>query len=146
MLKIMMLSLSLAICAWSVIGCGGPNKEDIALEVAQQWVDASIDRVSGAVVDVVAGEYPALANIATAVVAEQVQKNLVWEYSTPRGESGDRYSLIATATADFEIKVPLLDDKAYSISAPFDLVVDTTARSVVDWSLILGDVRITENR
>ena len=137
MMRLATLSLLLVICVWSAVGCGGPSKEEIALETAQQWVDASIDQVSEAVVELVAGEYPALAGIAASVVADQVRDNLDWEYSTPRHEAGDQYSLTATASAEFEVNVPLLGTQEYSVSVPFNLTVDTGIRSVVDWSISL---------
>lgn len=137
MTRMVTLSLLLALCVWSVIGCGGPSKEEVALETAQQWVDASIDQVSEAVVELVAGEYPALAGLAASVVADQVRDSLDWEYSTPRRETGDQYSLTTTPSAEFELKIPLLDTQEYSASVPFNLTVDTSTRSVVDWSISL---------
>ena len=137
MMKIVMLSLLLAICVWSAIGCGGPSKEEVALETAQQWVDTSIGQVSESVVELVAGENPALTGIAGGVLAEQVRDNLDWEYSTPQRESGDLYSLTATASGEFEVKVPLLDTQEYSASVPFNLTVDTSNRTVEDWSVSL---------
>ena len=134
MLRMATLSILLAICAWSIVGCGGPSNEEIAVETAQQWVDSSIGQVSEAVVELVAGEYPAVAGIASAVVADQLRDNLEWEYSTPRRESGERYSLTATATADIQVQVPLLGSQEYSASMPFNLVVDTKERTVVSWS------------
>ncbi len=141
-MKTATLSLLLAICVWSAIGCGGPSKEEIALETAQQWVEASIDQVSEAVVELVAGEYPVLAGIAASVVADQVRDDLAWEYSTPRRETGDLYSLTATASGEFEVKVPLLDAQEYSASVPFNLTVDTSTRSVEDWSISLTNARV----
>ena len=134
MLRMATLTILLAICAWSIIGCGGPSNEEIAVETAQRWVDSSIDQVSDAVVELVAGEYPALAGIASAVVADQVRDNLEWEYSTPQREDDDHYSLTATATAGIQVQVPLLGSQDYSASMPFNLVVDTNERTVVSWS------------
>ena len=135
MMRMATLSLLLAICVWSVIGCGGPSNEEIALETAQQWVDTSIDQVSEVVVDLVAGENPALAGIAASVVADQVRDNVNWEYSAPQRETGDQYSLTATASAEFEINVPLLGAREFTASVPLDLTVDTSVPSVVDWSI-----------
>lgn len=142
MMKMAMLSLLMAICVWSAIGCGGPSKEEIALETAQKWVDTSIGQVSEAVVELVAGEYPMLTGIAASALADQVRDNLDWEYSTPQRESGDLYSLTATASGEFEVKLPLLDTQEYSASVPFNLTVDISTRSVEDWSISLTDARV----
>ncbi len=127
------------------VGCGGgESREDIATEVARGWVNTSIDQVSDATVELIIGENPSLTQLAGGVIAGEIRDNLSWTYSVPKRESEDRYSVTATAVADLKIDIPLLGDKAYSVSAPFNLEVDTKARTVSDWSLDLLSARVEE--
>jgi hypothetical protein len=98
--------------------------------------------VSDEVVELVVSEYPAVARIAVTVVEDQVRDNVYWSYSTPQRETSDLYALTATASVEFEITVPLLDAQEYSASVPFALTVDTGARSVADWFIIVSDARV----
>ncbi len=126
-------------------GCGGgESKEDIATAVAKEWVNTSIDLVSDATVELVVGENPALTQLAGGVIADQIRENLSWTYSGPKEESEDRYSVTATAVADLKIGLPLLGEKEYSVSAPFNLEIDTAARTVSEWSLDLPSARVEE--
>ena len=141
---IVLLLLSTALAGlWA--GCGGgESKEDIATEVAREWVNASIGLVSQATVELIVGEKPALTQLAGGVIANQVRQNLSWTYSAPKEESEDRYSITATAVADLKIDIPLLGEREYSVSAPFNLEVDTGARDVSEWSLDLLSARVEE--
>ena len=141
---IVLLLLSTALAGlWA--GCGGgESKEDIATEVAREWVNASIGLVSQATVELIVGEKPALTQLAGGVIANQVRQNLSWTYSAPKEESEDRYSITATAVADLKIDIPLLGEREYSVSAPFNLEVDTGVRAVSEWSLDLLSARVEE--
>ncbi len=126
-------------------GCGGgENKEDIATKVAREWVVSSIDLVSDAVVELVIADRPALTQLVGGVIADQVRDNLSWTYSVPRELGGDRYMVTATAAAGLEIDLPVLGEKAYSASVPFDLEIDTDAEAVLDWSVDFGSARVEE--
>ena len=144
MMRIAMLGMMLAACVYGMVACSGPSESEIALEVAQEWTITSIDQATGAVVDLLIDEHPWVAQIATVVVADQIRSNLSWTYGTPVQEGSDRYSVRVTAGADIKVAVPFLDDKAYSVSAPFDLMVNTETRTVVNWSPDPLSVRIEE--
>ena len=47
-----------------LFGCSGESQEDIALEVAENWTDDSIENVSDSVVQLVVGEYPIVSRLA----------------------------------------------------------------------------------
>jgi len=142
--NIALLLMAMALAGlWA--GCGGgESKEDIATEVAREWVNASIGLVSQATVELIVGEKPALTQLAGGVIADQIRQNLSWTYSAPKEESEDRYSITATAVADFKIDIPLLGEREYSVSAPFNLEVDTGSRAVSEWSLDLLSARVEE--
>ena len=145
MTKIIVLLLTSMALAGLWAGCGaGESKEDIATGVAREWVNTSIGLVSEATVELIVGEKPALTQLAGGVIADQIRENLSWTYSAPKEESEDRYSITATAVADLKIDIPLLGEKEYSVSAPFNLEIDTGARAVSEWSLDLLSARVEE--
>ena len=128
-------------------GCGsGESQEEIATEVARAWVDESIDEVSNSVIELVAGEASFVTQMVGEVLAEQVHSNLDWTYSAPRRDSEARYQMTATAAVRVTIEIPLLEDKTYAVSLPFNLEVDTDARSVVRWSpdILTATVEVEE--
>ena len=145
MTKIIVLLLTAMALAGLWAGCGGgESRENIATGVARDWVNTSIDLVSEATVELIVGEKPALTQLAGGVIADQVRENLSWTYSTPKEEGEDRYSITATAVADLKIDIPLLGEREYSVSAPFNLEIDTRARAVSEWSLELLSARVEE--
>ena len=143
MTRITVLFLTLVAILGLLAACGD-SKADIADEVAREWVDASIDLAANAAAELVIDESPALAQLAGAALAGQIREHLNWSYSTPRKLSEDRYSVIATAEGDLQIDLPLLGDKAYRVSAPFYLDIDTEARTVSNWSIDPLQARVEE--
>ena len=142
-ITVLLLTSMALVGLWA--GCGGgESKEDIATGVAREWVNTSTGLVSEATVELIVGEKPALTQLAGGIIADQIRENLSWTYSVPKEESEDRYSVTATAVADLKIGIPLLGEKAYSVSAPFNLEIDTDARAVSDWSLDLLSARVEE--
>ena len=126
-------------------GCGGgESKENIATGVAKEWVNTNTTLVSETTVEIIVGERPALTQLAGGVIADQIRENISWTYSAPKEEGEDRYSVTATAVADLKIDLPLLGEKAYFVSAPFNLEIDTGARAVSRWSLDLLSARVEE--
>lgn len=126
-------------------GCGGgESKEDISTKAAEEWVDSSIELVSAAAVELVIADRPALTQLAGGMIADQIRDNLFWTYSVPKEESEDRYSVTATAVAELEIDLPLLGKRAYSVSLPFDLEIDTDASAVSDWSIDFDSAKAEE--
>ena len=47
--------------------------------------------------------------------------------------------------AGLEIDLPLVGEKAYSASVPFDLEIDVNARTVLDWSVDFDSAKVEEN-
>ena len=121
------------VCVGLLAACGGEDKKAIATEVAKTWTDTSMSGVSGTVAELIIGEEPMVAQLAGGALAGLVRETLTWDYSEPERESEDRYAVTATATADVRIDVPLVADKRYVVSVPFNLDVDTNSRAVVSW-------------
>ena len=135
MTKIAALLLTLMAIISLATACGsGESQEDIATEVARTWVDNSIDDVSNAVVELVTGNNPIVSQIAGGVLAEQVRDNVEWSYSTPKREGEEKYQVAVTASVTISVELPLLGTKAYVVSMPFILDVDTNAKTVERWS------------
>ena len=102
----------------------------IAAEVARALANDSINRVSDVVAEIVIGEEPIVTRLVAGALASLILQNLAWDYSEPERDSEDRYSVIATATANVKIEMPPLVDKSYVVSLPFNLDVDADAKSV----------------
>ena len=135
MTKIAALLLTLMAIISLATACGsGESQEDIATEVARTWVDNSIDDVSNAVAELVTGNDPIVSQIAGGVLAEQVRDNVEWSYSTPKREGDEKYQVAVTASVTLSVELPLLGTKAYVVSLPFILDVDTNAKTVERWS------------
>ena len=135
MTRITVLLLTLMAIISLATACGsGESQEDIATEVARTWVDNSIDDVSNAVAELVTGNDPIVSQIAGGVLAEQVRDNVEWSYSTPKREGDEKYQVAVTASVTLSVELPLLGTKAYVVSLPFILDVDTNAKTVERWS------------
>ena len=128
------LFLLLTTVSWTIVGCGGGDDgKAVAAEVASAWVDSSIDQVSGAVTELVISEEPALASLAAGALSGLIREGLSWTYSEPVRLRENRYQVTATAVADVTIKIPLLDDRRYVATVPFNLEVDTDTKAVASW-------------
>ena len=135
MTRIAALFLTLMAIISLAAACGsGESQEDIATEVARTWVDNSIEDVSIAVAELVTGNVPIVSQIAGDVLAEQVHDNVVWSYSTPKREGDKKYQVAVTASVTLSVELPILGTKAYVVSLPFILDVDTNAKTVERWS------------
>ena len=141
--RVAALLLLLTTFAWTIAACGtGEDEEAVAIEVATNWVDSNISELSEAVADLVLDEEPALASLAAGGLAGLIRENVSWTYSKPVRLRESRYRVTATAVADATIKIPLLDDRRYVATVPFNLEVDTDARDVVSWLPDLGSVSV----
>lgn len=131
--RITVMFLLLTAAAWMLAGCGGDDEKAVAAEVATAWVDSSIDEVSQAVAELVIDEEPAVASLAAGALSGLVRESLSWDYSDPVRLREGRYTVTATATADVQVKIPLVLDARYVATLPFNLEVDTGAKSVSSW-------------
>lgn len=109
------------------------NQEGIATSVATDWVTDSVRIVSDEFVKLVLGEVPVLGQLAAGVLADRIQDTATWQYSIPKCGADDRCELTATASVTIDVSLPLVGDKTYAASLPFDLQVDTNRRMVERW-------------
>ena len=127
-----------------LIGCSGETQEDIALEVAEKWTDVSIDNVSDSVVQVLVGEFPIISRLAGGILATQVKERVSWNYRGVGSEGDDIYRVVATASVNLSFSLPVVGDREYAISLPFDLWIDTEERSVNRWVPNISSASVSE--
>jgi len=138
---IMLIILGLTL---SAVSCDSENPEDVALQVAHDWTQDSVDEVASDIGSQMTGNLPVLEDIAASVIEEQIREGVSWNYSTPVKKSDGRYEVVAEAVVEVEITVPLLWTKTYDVSVDYELEVDTDSRRVVDSHLDLSSLRINE--
>ena len=141
--RVATLLLLLATFTWTTAACGtGEDEEAVVIEVASNWVDSNVSVISETVADLVLDDEPALASLVAGGLAGLIRENISWTYSGPVRLRENRYRVTATAVADATIKIPLLDDRRYVATVPFNLEVDTNARNVVSWLPDLGSASV----
>ena len=145
MARVVTLSLIIVVVVALIAGCGGgESQQDIASEVAMTWVDESIEDVSDAVVQLMLGDIPGLSQIAGDALTEQIHENVEWSYSTGKSLGENKFQLSATGSVTVKVEIPLLGTKAYVVSVPFVLDVDTNSRTVDRWSPDLSSASVQE--
>ena len=121
-------------------GIGGPTptptptKAEIAEEAAREWASTSMGKVADELLEFAIGEVPAVSRLAGDVLEEQIRKSATWTFQTPQPGFGHRYDVTATVSVQLTIDLPLLDEKAYLVSLPVRLDVDTVDKAILDWS------------
>ncbi len=136
-----LLALVLAVTG-TAVSCG-EDRPGIAAEVANEWVQDSTDTVSQAIVELllvapalrdILENVPSAKTLLAGIVADQIRDKVAWTYSTPTPEDDVTYRVTATAAAEFDIDLPLLEAWPYAVTLPFHLLIDTDSRTVQDWS------------
>ena len=128
----------LALMAACEGGSGGPapthTEAEIAEEAAREWASTSIGKVTDDLIDFAIGEVPIVSRLAGDVLEEQIRTSATWTFATPQPGFGHRYDVTATVSVQLTIDLPLLDEKAYLVSLPVRLDVDTVDKAILDWS------------
>ena len=101
------------------VGCGGGNR--IGEKASQEWTASTTEAVVSAIVDLVIGNGPIAASLASDVITKQVNDHLTWDYSAAEKSAGGLYRVTATGTAEVTFEVPLVGSKTYQAVLPFDL-------------------------
>ena len=138
-----LMALMLAVTVTGVYCVGGPDREEIATEVATEWVQGNVDTVSDVVVELLTvapalrdtlGRIPSAEALLAGLVADQIQDNIAWSYSTPTLEKRALYRVTATAALEIEIDLPIVGAWPYAVTLPFHLLIDTDAEKVQEWT------------
>ena len=121
----------------------GDDPEQVALDVAKEWSANALDSVAEEIGDAVTSDIPVLSGLAGGFVRSQLAQGISWSFSNP-AQSGDaRYTVRATATATLAVSIPILGGQVYEVQAPFDLDVDTDAKTVVRWTIDLTSCSVS---
>ena len=128
-----------------ILACGGGESEEKAraLEAAQSWAEENTQTVASEVVAFIASGIPG-ASLLDGVIAEQVVKLLTWEFSDPVKTGDENYSVLATVSTSVELDLPVVGEKGYKASLPFNLRVDAGTGEVTGWSPDVSQADVSE--
>ena len=138
-----LMALMLAVTVSGVYCGGGKDREAISTEVATEWVQGNIGTVSEVVVELLTvapalrdtvGKMPGAETLLAGLVADQINDNIAWSYSTPAPEGQALYGVTATAALEIEIDLPIVGTWPYAVTLPFHLLIDTDAEKVQEWT------------
>ena len=122
--------------------CGGPK--DVALQVAQDWTDDSMEQIASESAELLVGEVPLLKDLAASAIEGQIREKVSWGFATPIEKGNDRYEVVATASVAIDVDLPLLPDKSYDASLDFSLQVDVNEAKVASWLPVVSSVSFEE--
>ncbi len=111
-----------------------------------EWVEDSIDLVSVIMVELLIlspvlgdtlSKLPGAETLVAGLVAEQVGDKIAWSYSAPVQDREELYRVTATAAMELEIDLPIIGVRAYAVTLPIHLLIDTATRTVEEWAVDL---------
>ena len=128
-----------------ILACGGgeSGEKARALEAAHSWAEGNTQTVVSEVVAFIASGIPG-ASLLDDVIAEQVVKLLTWEFSDPVKTGDENYSVLATVSTSVELDLPVVGEKEYTASLPFNLRVDAGTGEVTGWSPDVSQADVSE--
>ena len=115
--------------------CASEDPEQVAAEVALDWTNTAMGEVANVLGEVVTGGTPLLESVASSVIREQIQNRTEWNLSTASRLSEDRYRVVAGSRVPIDIDVLALK-WSLTVSADFNLSIDTRTRWVVSWDVV----------
>ena len=125
---IILIVLSMLYC------CAPKDPADTAGEIAREWAKNNVEDISKNISVLVAENNPIAAAAISMVVSSEINKRIEYEYSAPLKLAEDRYEVITTAYADFDI--PVLG--TYRASVNYNLEIDTKQKQVTAANLDPG--------
>lgn len=125
-------------------GPGGPKREDIALEVAQEWTSTSVATAATMISEALIQDQPTLQALAASLIEDQIRQNVTWDYATPTQLNGRMYEAVATATTSVSVDIPILGNKGFEVSGKFILQIDTDSREVTRTILNMPSFTVQE--
>ena len=128
-----------------IVGCGGGEAEEKAqaLETARGWAEENTQTVVSEVVAFIASGITG-ASLLDDLIAEQVVKLLTWEFSDPVKAGEGSYAVLATVSTSVELDLPVVGERGYEASLPFNLRVDADAGEVTGWSAEVSQADVSE--
>lgn len=144
LLSLLMLAVGLG-CSSSPTPTPTPQPERIADEVARQWAEDSAAEIGDAIAEALLEEEPLLRPVASAVVEAVLERIITWSFSSASQYQDALYDVIATASVETDVDIPLLGAKTYVISLPFTVRVDTSNRTIRSSRANILDASVRES-
>jgi hypothetical protein len=120
------VGLAAILFAFTLAACSSKHDNaQGAKDVANQWVSANIDTVSGKLAEAVAKDYSALAK---PVIAMLLKSGMEWQYA-PRKIGGDHWMVTVTAKNSIDLS-KIYVSKIANVSGSIDLDIDTSKQTV----------------
>ena len=98
--------------------------------MARQWAEDSAAEIGDAIAEALLEEEPLLRPVASAVVEAVLERIITWSFSSASQYQDTLYDVIATASVETDVDIPLLGARTYVISLPFTVRVDTSNRTI----------------
>ncbi|MCE2405210.1 MAG: hypothetical protein J4F43_08640 [Dehalococcoidia bacterium] len=133
-----------AVLALGIACSASSTPEEIATDAAREWTDESVDDVADNLAEFVLGEVPLLSPLGGELVEIFLDRSIDWTYGSPRQYGNALYDVVTTASVDFEVDIPIVGAKSYTISLPFTIRVNTDRMSVVDADADFLGARVNE--
>ena len=121
-----------------------PSPLEIADGLVRLWVDDNKDIIAAEVLGVLSVEVPLAGPLVDTVLRVQVDENLDLVFAVPGRVSEGVYRLPVTAETEFELDLPLVGERTYEVSLPFNVDVDIRAREVTDWSFDVSSATVEQ--
>lgn len=119
------------LCGIAVVACSGGDPEEVATEVAHQWIDSSVEEVSEILAELLTSGTPVLNQLAGSLIEGQIRERVQWTLSTPSKVAEDRYKIVASARVPIDIDALIKWNSVVSLD--FSLSINTAQREVVSW-------------
>ncbi len=128
-----------------IMGCGDgeADRRERAMEGARTWANENTELVIGEATELITSAVPG-ATLLSDLIAEQIVNQLSWEFSGVAVASESVYRVRATVSVRVNLDLPVVGEKAYGASLPFDLEVDGDTGEVTKWSVGFDDAWVGE--
>lgn len=126
-----LLILGLLACLL-LIACG-KSDEEIASEVAQEWTESSF-RALEDTFSILMGGVPVLSQVASSMIMDQIEEKVVWQLEPAECRGDNNCSVVAHASADLDVNLPMVVNDTVSVGLPFILQIDTSDKEVDTWT------------
>ena len=119
--------------------------EDIADKVGRRWAPDNLDLIVDEIVALLLDQVPGLNQLPGVELTAQVTDNLALNFALPSRISPGVYRVPITAQTSFELKLPLIGVKVYTVTVPINLDVDVESKTVTNWELDTLSAAIQES-
>ena len=119
--------------------------EDLADKVGRTWAQDNLDLIVDQIVALLLDQVPGLNQLPRVELTAQVTDNLALNFALPSRISPGVYRVPITAQTSFELKLPLIGVKVYTVTVPINLDVDIESKTMTNWELDTLSAAIQES-